>query len=214
MSDTPQYLSLKVAQAAKTGQGSAGLITYRILTDPKHQTLYLTLVANQGGGWFSNEIVPLSHIEDVLASLPDRHQPLPSKLFRQAFASRSVNNAGFLAAVLRAEGLLAPAPEAAHQHVLTDGWDQWTEHLLSEPGEPYVPSPPKGATDTPKPGIANAKQEKAPKPPGKRKGRLKAGSNSQNEHDSETLLPSTDTLPGDGHSEPDPMAEDDNASAA
>lgn len=180
MTDTTQYLCLKQAQAAKTGERSTGCISYSVLCDMERQSLYLVLTANESGGWFSNEIVPMSRIEEVLATLPDSHQPLPSKVLRPAFISQSVNNSGFLKAVLLAEKLLIPANDAAHQHVLTDDWDLWKGVMLSEPGVPYVPTV-KGVADTPKPEIPVAKNYKSPGSGAKRKGPQKAGQGGKND---------------------------------
>lgn len=172
MTDTPQYLCMKQAQAAKTGERSTGRITYAVLCDVDRQSLYLTLTGNEGGGWFSNEIVPLTRIEEVLNALPDRDQALSSKCLRPAFISQSVNNGGFMGAVLRAEQLLMPAPDAPHQHVVADDWDTWKSVMLSEPGVPYVPLS-KGAKPSTKPEIAVAKDDESPTPSGKRHGRKK-----------------------------------------
>jgi hypothetical protein len=124
----------------------------------ERQSLYLILTGNESGGWFSNEIVPLSRIEEVLDALPDRHQVLSSKCLRSAFISQSVNNWAFLGAVLRAGQLLMPAPYAPHQHVLADDSDTWKNVMLSEPGVPYVPLS-KGAKQSQKPVIAVAKDK-------------------------------------------------------
>lgn len=141
MDGTPALLSLKLAQAAKTGKYASGRITYRVLADTERTQIFLSLVGNEGGGWFSSEIVPFARIEDVLASAADPSLPVLAKQFRQAFVSRSANNAGFLVAVLRAEGLLGPAPETANQQIRTGDWDAWKAGMLSEPGEPYQPMP-------------------------------------------------------------------------
>ena len=101
MPDTPSYLSLKLAQATKTGPRSTGKITYRILTDPDRQSLYLTLVANDSSGWFSPEIVPLARIEELLSQV-ESGLPIRVKQIGAAFKSRSVNNAGFACAALHA----------------------------------------------------------------------------------------------------------------
>lgn len=190
MTDTPQYLCLKQAQAAKTGERSTGRITYAVLCDADRQSLYLTLTGNESGGWFSNEIVPLTRIEEVLDALPDREQALSSKCLRPAFISQSVNNWGFLGAVLRAEQLLMPAPDAPHQHVLAeaDDWDTWKSVMLSEPGVPYVPLV-KGAKPSAKPEIAVAKEEGPPAPHGKRQGRKKG---KMEQKDSDVDVPPSD----------------------
>ncbi len=90
--------------------------------------------------------MPLAHVERCLAGFP-AGQPFPAKALAPAFAGKSVNNAGFLAAVLRAEGLLAPVPGSSHLLLAGPGWPEWKDAMLALPGEPYVPEPPK-----PKPG--------------------------------------------------------------
>lgn len=135
----PEYRSLKLAHSPKTGKHSSGQITYRILADQR-QSLYLMLVANEGGGWFSKEAVPFARIEEVFDAEADPASVISSKQLRAAFVSRSVNNAGFLAAVLRAEGLLAPAPDEANKHVRAGDWAAWRAAMLAMIGESYDPS--------------------------------------------------------------------------
>jgi hypothetical protein len=68
---------------------------------------------------------------------------IPAKRFLKAFtASRSVNNGGFLTACLRHQGLLHPAPEAAHQHVMGDDWGAWKAQMLQIPSEEVFISAP------------------------------------------------------------------------
>lgn len=139
------YLSIKRAKAAKAGPRSQGYVHYRVLTDAEHAHLFLTLTANDSSGCFSREIVPVARIEAVLQGV-DASQPIASKLFRPCFVSKSQNNAGFLAAVLRHEQLLQPVPDAPHQHAVVANWSAWKTALLSqvegtEPFEPDVPKP-------------------------------------------------------------------------
>ncbi len=134
----PTYLSLKLAKAKKTGLRASGEITYRVLCDPQKKLLALTIVGNEGGGYWSREIIPFEGIELCLADFIDG-KPLPAKALRDAFVGKSVNNAGFLAAILRAEGLLEAAPDVAHQHRVTGSWKQWKSQQLQLDGEPYVP---------------------------------------------------------------------------
>jgi hypothetical protein len=140
----PAYLSLKVGQAIKTGSRSQGYLYYRILTDTAQQQLYITLIGNDGDGCYSKEIVPFDKIEQCLHGI-DTSKPIASKRFQSAFIGKSANNAGFLAAILRAEWLLAPAPEALHQHAVQPDWPAWKTALLSlaPQAEPYQPEPPK-----------------------------------------------------------------------
>jgi hypothetical protein len=140
----PTYLSLKVGQAPKTGSRSQGYLHYRILTDTARQQLFITLIGNDGDGCYSKEIVPFSQIEQCLHGI-DTSKPVASKRFQPAFIGRSANNAGFLAAILRAESLLAPAPDAVHQHTVQPDWPAWKTALLAlaPQAEPYQPEPPK-----------------------------------------------------------------------
>jgi hypothetical protein len=140
----PAYLSLKVGQAIKTGSRSQGYLHYRILTDTAQQQLFITLIGNDGDGCYSKEIVPFDKIEQCLHGI-DISKPIASKRFQPAFIGRSANNAGFLAAILRAELLLAPAPDAVHQHTVQPDWPAWKTALLAlaPQAETYQPEPPK-----------------------------------------------------------------------
>lgn len=132
------HLSLKIASARKTSQRATGEITYRVLCDEQRERLFITIVSNDGGGYFSKEIIPFDGVERCLAPYADG-RPLPAKVLRDAFVGKSVNNAGFLAAILRAEGLLSGVPDAVHQHQLAGSWTDWKETMLCVDGKPYVP---------------------------------------------------------------------------
>lgn len=134
----PEYLSLRLGQAAKAGKTARGLLSYRVLCDADRHTLFLALVANERGGWFSPERVPLERIEALLSVDSGKDLPVSANVLRDAFVSRSVNNAGFLAAVLVAEGLLKRAGGSSRHYERVDGWDTWKSVALSEPGEPFV----------------------------------------------------------------------------
>lgn len=132
------YLSLKLANARKAGQRATDDITYRILTDEQRQDLFVTIVANKSSGYFSREIVPLPAIELCINGIL-KDQPLSARIFRSAFIGKSVNNAGFLAALLKAEGLLKPSAKVAHQHQVSGDWIDWKAKMLAREGEVYVP---------------------------------------------------------------------------
>lgn len=150
------YLSLKSATAEKIGK-VPNTVSYRILCDEAKQHLFITITGNSDGGHFSNEIIPFEHIEKCKEGIAVGAY-VPSKMFFNAFISRSTNNCGFLAAVLRAEELLAPVVDAVRKHVLQPNWDTWKELMLEEDGEPYEPPPPKGyvpvSTVEPKPKLS------------------------------------------------------------
>ena len=139
--ETTQYLKLKSADAQKLGR-NGGTIGYLILTDTDRQHLYVSIVANDSGGYFSNEI---ASFDGIKACMPvDRNQSFPAKVLIPAFISRSANQPSFCAALLRAEGLTTEDPNKPHLHQAVGDWDAWKLAMLELPGEPYVP-PVKGA---------------------------------------------------------------------
>jgi hypothetical protein len=138
-----QLIEIKRDTAPKTGLRAEGGIDYAVIRDADNDVLYFTLVANTGGGYHSKELVPLSRIEACLKSF-ESGKVVPAKALRDAFTGRSSNNAGFLAACLRHEGLLSAFPDAAHQHQLGEDLTQWQLTMLALEGKPYVPA---GATE-------------------------------------------------------------------
>ena len=134
--ETPSYLKLKSADAAKLGR-NGGSISYLILTDVDRQQLFISIIGNDSGGYFSNEIARFDGIE---ACLPDdRDAPFPAKALTKAFVSRSSNQPSFCAALLRAEGLTAPVDGKPHLHQIAGDWTAWKAAMLALPGDPYVP---------------------------------------------------------------------------
>lgn len=129
----PRWL-LKTAKAPKLGKHAEGGITYQIVTGNDRQEPMIQIVGNDGGGYFSKEAVYFGRVEACLDQHP-QGQPFPSKLFQGAFKGRSSNNAGFLAAILGAEGLLTLAPNAEGRHVLSGDWAAWKASTLAEPGQ-------------------------------------------------------------------------------
>ena len=134
--DTPQYLKLKSAEAQKLGR-NGGSISYLILSDMDRQQLYVSVIANDGGGYFSNEIARFDGIEACMPA--DHTQPFPAKALIPAFVSRSANQPSFCAALLRAEGLTAAAEGKPHLHQIVGVWSDWKHAILALPGEPYAP---------------------------------------------------------------------------
>lgn len=138
MTTTQPLLFIKDAAAAKAGAYSNGAVLYRLLTDSERSDVYFSITGNQGGsGYFSREAVPFGKVRHCVADVPSG-TPLPSKAFRAAFVGRSTNNPGFLAAILRAEGLLSPAPDNAHQHLISGDWDAWHGEQLALPATPLA----------------------------------------------------------------------------
>ena len=132
--DTQSFWLLKGGTALKLGARAEGSINYNVLADDERQLLFIAITGNKGGGYFSKEHVDISKIEACLDTTASA-KPFPSKTFKEAFVGRSSNNAGFLVAVLRHEGLLAAAPEAETQHVRSGDWPAWKKAMLAEAGE-------------------------------------------------------------------------------
>lgn len=136
---TPSFWLLKEGKAPKLGARAEGGIRYHILADAERQHLFVAITANESGGYFSRERVPFDKIEACLAAIPSG-KACPSKAFKDAFVGRSSNNAGFLVAVLRNEGLLAAAPDAETQQVRHGDTATWKKAMFAETGTLIAPS--------------------------------------------------------------------------
>jgi len=77
---------------------------------------YFRVTDNVGGGFFSNEWISLSDITECLSTDNNFNATALTPLFK----SKSANNAGFLAAALKAEALLLPFKETKRLHTLGD----------------------------------------------------------------------------------------------
>jgi hypothetical protein len=128
-----QFWLLKVGIAKKLGLRSTGSLSYQVLADHDRKNLFIALTQNDGGGFFSKERVNMLSIEACL----DGHkagEPFPSKTLKNAYKSKSSNNAGFMTATLRALGLTAAAPDAQSKHIVAGDWDEWRKKMIAEAG--------------------------------------------------------------------------------
>ena len=144
----PTYVLLKQDHAPKLGPRSMGGISYVVLADESRQHLYLQITGNDGGGYWSREIVALADIERCLPEKAD--EAFPAKRLASAFTGRSSNNGGFLAAVLHHEGLLALAESKDQRaaHVRAGDWVAWSSAMLAIAVEPYGPAGQKGEPES------------------------------------------------------------------
>jgi len=140
---TPKpYRLLKSDIAAKLSARSTGGITYVLLADTGDEPeLHIAVTANEGGGLWSKEAVALNTIETVLDAYASA--PFPTKALRGAMLGRSSNNPPFCLAVLKDLGLVAPAPDKAHQHVKAGDWAAFRAEWLAKQGEPVIYPEPK-----------------------------------------------------------------------
>lgn len=128
------FWRLNAGTAKKLGQHSAGILNYHVLADNNRLGLLIAITRNEGGGYFSRERVPFRTIVAYLERYKSGEPSFVSKVLKDAFISKSANNAGFLCAVLHTLGLLAVAPEAKTQHVVIGDWPLWEKTMLSETG--------------------------------------------------------------------------------
>lgn len=142
------YLCIKTLTAPKTGLNAKGGISYAVLRDTEGADIYFCLIANEAGGYHSQEPVSLSAILRCLEAI-DTSQPIPAKTFKSAFVGKSANNSGFLVAALRNESILVAAPDVSYQHMLGDNLDEWRKAVMNAPAEPFeLPSRKKEKTVT------------------------------------------------------------------
>jgi hypothetical protein len=140
---TTPYWLLKDSHCKKLGKRSEGGIKYQLLASDDRAVLYVRITANESGGYFSKELVPFSEIEQCLEKCAEASS-FPSKAFRDAFVGRSTNNAGFLGAILREEGLLEAAQEEEFQHVLAADIAAWKNAALAPQGTQIAIADPNG----------------------------------------------------------------------
>lgn len=130
------YLCLATDTAQKLGRNGGG-VTFKVLADAERQQLFLTITGNDGGGYFSREVVAFDALQ---ACLPvDREQPFAAKVLARAFQGKSANQPGFTAAVMRSLQLLGPVENKPHLHIVTGDWQAWKTAMLAKDGEVYVP---------------------------------------------------------------------------
>jgi hypothetical protein len=84
MSEQLTFLLLRSSDARKVGQRATGKIRYELLCDANHESLFIRIVGNEGGGYFSREKVDFHKALQCVAGYED-DRTLPSKVFRAAF---------------------------------------------------------------------------------------------------------------------------------
>jgi len=107
---------IKEAQC-KSLEGSATL-HYQIGLDDAGE-IQLKIDKNAGGGFFSNEWISFTAIQQAFSDWPE-DTPINSMALRPLFRGKSVNTPSFMLAVLTAEGLLEPMPKRKRVHRATD----------------------------------------------------------------------------------------------
>lgn len=110
--------SLKIISTSKcqTISGKSTL-TYNVGVDGEGQ-MSIRVLSNTGGGFFSNEWVPVDSITAILGEAPSDH-PITSINLIPLFKGKSVNTPGYLLAVLLNEKLLKPFEDKKRQFTYT-----------------------------------------------------------------------------------------------
>lgn len=105
-SDIPQ----PVIRFLKTGScpslSGKSILTYQIGCNAE-SSIQFQVVANTGGGFFSDEWVAFDAIQQAFDRQP-KDKPIVSHILYPLFQGRSLNTPAFLLAVLKAEGLVKP----------------------------------------------------------------------------------------------------------
>jgi hypothetical protein len=101
---------LKQATCGKVTTPDKPTLTYNIGSENDH--FYVRVIDNVGGGFFSHEWIELS---TIIETLPN-DTPFNASALAPLFTSKSANNAGFLAAALKAEKLIVPVKETKRLH--------------------------------------------------------------------------------------------------
>ena len=114
--DNPDMHLLKTA-TCKTLSGKSTL-TYQIGAMPD-STIHLRISKNSGGGFHSDEWVPLDDILRVLKDRP-RESPVLSHFLTPLLKGKSVNTSAFILAVLTHLKLSRPLPKKKRVHELLD----------------------------------------------------------------------------------------------
>ncbi|NIB45119.1 hypothetical protein HBA55_36410 [Pseudomaricurvus alkylphenolicus] len=107
---------LKKATCPLLSPSATGKLTYNIGYSEDSGAVFVRIIANTGGGYFSNEWIALEDVTDIIEEQP-KAEPFPALVFRQLYESRGSNNHGFLAAALRAEGILKPVDKKPYLNV-------------------------------------------------------------------------------------------------
>jgi hypothetical protein len=93
-------------------------VFFEVAVNEDDNELYLRLSNNEGGGLHSKEWIKVDAVFELLDQQDNR--PFKSTVFKSVFKGASANNAAFLAASVRAEGLglIGPSEKSVFLHVV------------------------------------------------------------------------------------------------
>ena len=90
----------------------------------------IKIISNSSSGLFSTEPVSITSIQDCL-STQTSDSIFSSRIFRPLYNQKSNNNTGFIAAILRHEGVLKSANDKRFKHQLAIKSDKILDHLTN-----------------------------------------------------------------------------------
>lgn len=111
---------LKISTCGKVTLPSDHPLTYNIGHDTTQKILLLGVTDNDTGGLFLNEWIALADVLSAIDKRPTLDKSFNARIFTNLFKSQSANNAGFLAAALKAENVLVPFKESKRLHDIGD----------------------------------------------------------------------------------------------
>ena len=156
----PEVQVLKTTTCASTSGRSK--LTYEVGCTPDSE-VHVRITANTGSGAISKNWVAFRAIREVLKGTPPGE--LTSGHMQRLCAGQSVNNAGFLLAVLMSEGLVRPSTskrrcyESADEAAFVAAIDAWKSAADGDDGE-KAPKKRRGKSVT---GFTKKQQEQASK---------------------------------------------------
>ncbi len=139
--------TIRVLKKATCGTISGkSKLTYHVGSTPDNEILF-RIHANAGGGFMSQEWVPLKDILDVFGEVPNG-QPITSFVLQPLFRGKSVNTPAFLVAALANEKLLQLLKGKKRGHLVMDPEDFTArmEKLMSSSDKPKAPAKTGGNT--------------------------------------------------------------------
>jgi hypothetical protein len=111
---------LKLATCGKVSMPDDHTLTYNIGYDAAEKTLLVRPTDNNTGGLFSNEWITLADIVTTIETRPTPDKSFNARIFTPLYTPASANNAGFLAAALKAENVLVPFNDSKRLHDMGD----------------------------------------------------------------------------------------------
>jgi len=123
----PEFTCIRKGSAPKL-RDQTQLIHYAI--GKSNYVDVIQLVSNTNNGLFSDELIRIEPIQQCLSGRGEL-ATFTSRIFHPLFRKSSNNNAGFLGAVLRHEGILKTADKKQFKHQLAIKSDDILSHLTA-----------------------------------------------------------------------------------